>query len=218
MTRRVTWASLFCFVCSSLGFGQQMQRTNVAEGLTNSLSIGARFAYYHPQLTSVSTAFDALEDTLGLQRAPEFKIFYLAETNLRYAVTPQHSISLEFAFSLSKSGVSQSETLERVYSLGLQYYYSFRNRRTEFYGLDAGVGASYLISNLQRNYSDQRIAVLKKSPAFDASVIGWVSPFNPLSLEVEARYIFVPNTNVAYPKSTLKMSSVVVGAGISVAL
>ncbi len=218
MTRWVTWASLFLLASSSVGFGQQLQRTNVVEDYSNSFSIGARFAYYHPQLTGVSGAFDALEDTLGLQRAPEFKMYYLTETNLRYAITPRHSISLEFAFSLSKSGADQSESVERAYSLGAQYYFSFRDRRTSSYGLDAGAGASWLVTNLQRNYGDQRVAILKQSPAFDASIIGWVSPFQPLSLELEARYVFVPNTTVAYPQSTLKMSSVVVGAGIAVAL
>ncbi len=218
MTRRVLWASVFCLTCFSAGFGQQAQRTNVVQGLTNTLSIGAGFSYYSPKLTSVNSAFDALEDTLGLPRAPQFKIYYLAETNLRYAFTPRHSLSLEFAFSLSKSGVAESETFERVYSLGAQYYYSFNNRRRNFYGLDAGLGASWLITNLQRNYNDQRISILKKLPAFDASVIGWVSPFQPLSFEVEARYMFVPNTTIAYPQATLKMSSVVLGAGISIAL
>ena len=63
-----------------------------------------------------------------------------------------------------------------------------------------------------------RVAVLKKSVALNASVVGWFSPFRPLSIEVEARYIFVPNITVDYPQSTLKMGSVVLGAGISVTL
>lgn len=218
MTRKNVWISLFCLLCFSFGFGRQAQGSNVVQALTNSISVGARFSFYGPKLDNISSAFDALEDTLGLSRAPEFKIFYLAQANVRYDITAQHSVSLELGLNLSNTKLGKSETIVRAYSLGAEYYYSLKNRRTDFYGLDAGAGAAWMVSNFERNYDVQRVSVLKKSVALNASIVGWVSPFRPLSIEVEARYLFVPSINVDYPQSTIKMSSVVLGAGISIAL
>ena len=186
--------------------------------LVNSISVGARFSFYGPKVDNLNTAFGALEDTIGLSRAPDFKIFSLGSANIRYAITPEHSVGIEAGFSYWKSTLANSESIVRIYTLGAQYYYSLRNRQTDFYGLDVGAGAGYLVANFERNYDTQRISLLKKSLTANASLVGWVSPFNPLSIEVEARYVFVPTMNVGYPHSTVKLSSVVVGAGISVHL
>jgi hypothetical protein len=218
MIRKTLWFLLFTLVLSSLGFSRQTQKSNIAGAVLNSLSVGARFSYYGPKMDNLNTAFGALEDTIGLGRAPDFKFFYLGVANVRYAITPEHSVGVEFGMSLRKSTLAQSESIERVYTVGAQYYYSIRNRRTDFYGLDAGAGAGLLVANFERNYDSQRIALLKKSVTANASVVGWVSPIRPLSLELEVRYMFVPSIDVDYPQSTIKMSSIVVGAGISVLL
>ena len=218
MTRKVVWISLFCLICSSAGIGRQSQNSNVVQTVTNSVSIGARFSYYNPKTDNLSSAFNALEDSLSLSRSPDFKIFYLAQANIRYDITAQHSVSLELGFSVANTKLGTSETFSRAYSVGAEYYYALKNRRTDFFGLDAGAGAAWLISNFERHYDTQRISVLKKSVALNASVVGWVSPFRPLSIEAEARYVFVPKINVDYPQATLKMSSVVLGVGISIAL
>src|SRR5512140_680933 len=218
MMRRILWLLLFSVFSSLLCFGRQAQSSTTMTTIVNSISVGAKFSFYGPKVDNLNTAFGALEDTIGLSRAPNFKIFSLGTVNIRYAITPQHSVGIEAGLSYWKSTLASSESIERIYTFGAPYYYSLRNRQTEFYGLDAGAGAGLLVANFERNYDTQRISLLKKSVTVNASLVGWVSPFNPLSIEVEARYMFVPTINVDYPHSTVKLSSVVVGAGISIHL
>jgi hypothetical protein len=218
MNRRTLWFLLVSVLVSLPSVGQQAQPSSTTATVLHSISIGARFSFYGPKTDNLNTAFGALEDTIGLSRAPDFKIFYFGEANLRYALSPEHSVGVVFGLSLWKSKLASSESIERVYTIGAQYYYSLQNRRTEFYGLDVGAGAGWLVANFERDYDSQRISVLKKSMTANASLVGWVSPRHPFYLELEARYMFVPSMNVDYPQSTVKLSSVVLGAGISVLL
>jgi hypothetical protein len=218
MVQRSLWLFAFSLLLSFPSFSRQTQQSRATVSVLNSISVGARFSFYGPKVDNLNTAFGALEDTIGLNRAPDFKFFSLGSANIRYQITPQHSVSVEGGMSLWKSKLPHAESTERVYTIGAQYYYSLQNRQMSFFGVDAGVGAGWLVVNFERNYDTQRISVLKNSVTANASVVGWVSPFSPFYLELEARYMFVPNINVTYPHSTVKMSSVVVGAGISVLL
>ncbi len=218
MIQRTVCLLLFAVLISSVGFSRQSQSSSAAASVSNSISVGARFSFYGPKLDNLNTAFGALEDTIGLGRAPDFKIFSIGSANIRYTFAPSQSVSIEAGMSYWKSKLGSSESIERVYTIGAEYYYSFQNRRRDFFGLDAGAGAAFLVANFERNYDTERISELKKTFAANASLVGWASPFSPLSIEVEARYMFVPSFTVNYPQSKVKMSSVVVGAGISIML
>ncbi|HTP13250.1 MAG TPA: hypothetical protein VMM37_06450 [Bacteroidota bacterium] len=216
MKRKTISLLFFCVLMTSFGFGRQARSSTTVVTVSPSISVGARFSFYGPKLDNLNTAFGALEDTIGLGRAPDFKVFSLGSANIRYNFAASHSIGVEAGMSYWKSKLGSSESIERVYTIGAEYYYSFQNRRKDYFGLDAGAGGAFLVANFERNYDTQRISVLKKTFTANASLLGWVSPFDPLSIEVEARYMFVPSFTVNYPNATVKMSSVVVGAGISI--
>lgn len=75
-----------------------------------------------------------------------------------------------------------------------------------------------MLANFERDYDNQRLSVLEKTFTVNASLVGWAAPVHGLFLELEVRYVFVPNINIDYPQSTLKMSSLVLGGGIAVVL
>lgn len=219
MNSRVAWLSFSVFLIPLFLFSQQQ---NPATGsnvtVLNSISWGLKFSLYNPKVDDVSSAFEGVEDTVGLARGPRFKISYLAGANVRYSLDAHNVISIEGGLSLSRGKLQDAESIERIYSLGLQYYYRLQDRAKDFIGLDAGAGAGLLVANFERNYGDQRIAVLKKSVSANGSLLGWFSITRHVFLEVEGRYTFVPKINVDYPNTTIKMSSVMVGAGISIEL
>ena len=208
------------FLFPLISFGQEpqtLQRTTNLPFL-ESFSLGVKFSYYAPKIDNVDNVFNALEDTAGLARGPRFNIFYLAGAHLLYALGTRNDVGLEGEMSLAQTKLQNVKSIERVYTIGIQYYYHLQPRRPGYYGVDVGGGAGWLVANFERDYNEGSIAILKKSLLLNAAVQWWVSLTQQTYLELEARYLFVPTMKVDYPQTAIKMSSVVLSAGISVEL
>ncbi|HEY6952806.1 MAG TPA: hypothetical protein VI758_10385 [Bacteroidota bacterium] len=206
-------------LCSIVLVGQVLsQGSGGNSSKLESVSVGLRFSHYGPKVDNINTAFANTEVTEGFPQGPQFDITYFASADVRYTIDVRHSVSVEGGLSLAKGTLQNSESFTRVYSVGLEYYYSLRNRKADFFGLDIGAGAGWLVANFERDYTDRRVSVLKKSLTGNVSLLGWMSPGGPIDVEVEARYMFVPNVAVDVPQATLKLSSLLFGAGIAIGL
>ena len=212
----LTLSLLLTFICLSQNSQTPVQRT-VASPM-KSLSFGVKASYYAPKVNNVSDVFNALEDTAALPHGPKFNIYYLAGANLRYSLDLQNDVGIEGEMSLAQSTLGSVKSIERVYSIGAQYYYHLQQRRMGSYGIDVGGGVGWLVANFERNYDKARIAILKKSLRVNGAVEWWASLSEGLYFELEARYLFVPNIKVTDPQTTIKMSSFIASAGFSIDL
>jgi hypothetical protein len=217
MVSKVTWLLFLSLLSSQFSFAQNPQAS--AQGANSSalksLSWGLKLSYYSPKTDNVSNVFNALEDTAGLARGPQFSIYYLAGVNLRYSLNLRNDIGIEGEMSLAQTKLKNVTSVERVYTIGAQYYYHLQPRRPGAYGVDVGGGVAWLVANFERNYDNSRIALLKKSVRLNGAVEWWAAISQHVYLELEARYLFVPNIKVDYPQTTIKMSSAIVSVGMS---
>jgi len=220
MKSKVIWLLFLTFPFPLISLGQEpqtLQRTTNRPFL-DSFSLGVSFSYYAPRTNNVSDVFDALEDTAGLARGPRFNIFYVAGADLRYSIGERNDVGIEGEMSLAQTKLQNVKSIERVYTIGAQYYYHLQPRRPGYYGVDVGGGVGWLVTNFERDYGDASIAILKKSLLLNATAQWWASIAQHSYLELGARYLFVPNIKVDNPQTTIKMSSVVLSAGVSIDL
>lgn len=222
MKMKHVFFGLFLTVISLDAYGQKPQMTlqkNASNGY-NPFSWGLKYSYYGPKTTNVSSVFDALEETAGLPQGSQFRIYYLAGANLRYSLDARNDIGVEGEMNLSQSKLFNVKSVGRVYVVGAQYYYHLQQRKPGFFGVDIGGGIGWQVTNFERNYdnSNRHIAILAQSVRLNGAVEWWAALSRSLYLELEARYIYVPNIKINYPQTTIKMSSIVTSVGFSVVL
>ena len=217
MISKVVWlfflSLLFCLSSFAQNPQASVQSSNTSA--PKSISWGVKLSYYGPKTDNVSSVFNALEDTAGLARGPQFNIYYLAGANLRYSLDLRNDVGIEGELSLAQTKLKDVTSVERVYTIGAQYYYHLQTRRPGAYGVDVGGGVGWLVANFERNYDNSRISLLKKSVRLNGAVEWWAAISQHMYLELEARYLFVPNIKVDYPQTTIKMSSAIVSVGMS---
>jgi hypothetical protein len=191
-------------------------QTPASVPIERKLGIGISLFYYHPNIDVLNTGFAQAESDRGLPAWKDFNVSYLVVPTISFKVDHKDIVSLQAGGSYAIRLRDVGKSYYYIWMIGGEYQHialasSWNKLPME---LRLSVGAGLMAAQFYRTYGNNvGIYAYSRKPYIDGGVAIGYDLNKRMSLNVDARYLFVPTVKFYDLQTELKLSSFMIGIG-----
>jgi hypothetical protein len=209
-TMKYIFMLLLCCSCSVLS---QTVSTDYAED--RKIDVGIGVFYYHPNLSEFNKGYAQVEQNFALSKWSDFEINYLAVPTIVYHLNRKAQIVLQVGGSYMERARMDNKSYYFLWMAGGEYRYVPWRWPKLSTALYVAGGAGFVSAKFHRAYkNDVQVNEYAGNFYLNAGAGGSIDVISRMSVNVDLRYLFIPDKKLSNLNSNLLLKSLT--AGISV--
>jgi hypothetical protein len=200
-------------LCCSYSVLSQTVSTDSNED--RNLDVGMSILYYNPNLSDLNTAYARMEDNFALSRWSDFDVKYLVVPTVVYHLNRKAQISLQLGGSFIERKREEIKSYYLLWTVGGEYRYIPRYWPKYSTSVYVAGGAGFVSAKFHRSYADDvQVNEFMGNFYINAGGGASINVIGRMSVNVDLRYLFIPDKQLSNLNSTLKLKSLTAGIGV----